>query len=136
MQFAHEYAPDQGLELIPKDPVVAAKMRLAMEDFLKIQVAPREVMHSRGEDPVKLDAMRDMISKHNDFAKRAAGGKWLMGTDEPTMLDIHCAPQWEIFCSWMTGPMKAVLDHTKFVEQCPDVIEYVARFKSHDAFKD
>ena len=36
MQFAAEYAPNQGLELIPKDPIVAAKMRLAMEDYLKI----------------------------------------------------------------------------------------------------
>ena len=115
MQFAHEYAPDQGLELVPKDPIVAAKMRLAMEDFVKICVAPREVMHSRGEDEVKIQAMKESLSKHNDFAKRAAGGKWLMGTDEPTMLDIHCAPQWEIFCSWMTGPMKSVLDRTDFV---------------------
>jgi glutathione S-transferase len=33
MAFAHESAPQSGVNLIPSDPVAAAKMRVAMSKF-------------------------------------------------------------------------------------------------------
>ena len=58
------------------------------------------VYMTRGEDDSKIDEMAAQLSKHNDFAALAKGGKWLSGSDEPNMLDIHVAPMWEFICGW------------------------------------
>ena len=54
------------------------------------------VILSRGEDPEKIELYKN--EELPVFEKMCAdlGDKYLMGTDEITQLDIHCAPFWEI----------------------------------------
>mmetsp|Transcript_15974 Transcript_15974/g.34676 ORF Transcript_15974/g.34676 Transcript_15974/m.34676 type:complete len:270 (-) Transcript_15974:106-915(-) len=135
MQLAHELAPEQGLELVPKDPILAAKMRLKMEKFSGLLGGIFHVYLSRGEDTSKIEEFAKTLPTHNEFASLAKGGKWLLGTDEPTMLDIHVAPMWEVMCIWQHSTLAPAMEHAKFAEQAPDVISYVERFKAHESFK-
>lgn len=57
-QFACELAgPDQGVELIPRDPIAAAKMRVLIEEHNKHLQPIYAVYGSRGEDPEKNQAL-------------------------------------------------------------------------------
>jgi glutathione S-transferase len=116
MQFAHEMAPQQGLQLYPSDPVAAAKMRLRMEDFMKVFNAAWGVYFTRGEDDAKIDDFAASLPQHNDFCSLTKDGKWLFGTDEPTMLDIHCAPFWEFIVGFQYGEFRNVWDRSNFAE--------------------
>ena len=105
VQFALEAGAGKGLDLIPKDPILALRMRKAMEEFDRLKVSIFPVFGTRGQDNDKIDAFAATLHKHNDFAAFVDQGKWLMGTSEPTLLDVWCAPFWEILCSWHEGAM-------------------------------
>ena len=47
-QFALESKPDSGINLVPSDPIQAAKMRVRMEQMTKIQSLQFGVQASRG----------------------------------------------------------------------------------------
>jgi len=135
MQLAHELAPDKGFELIPKDPIEAAKMRLKMEKFSGLLGAIFPVYLTRGEDKSKIEEFAKTLPAHNDFAALSKGGKWLMGTDHPTMLDIHVAPMWEFIHIMQHSAMAPAMELARLSEQAPDVLAYIERFKAHDKFK-
>ena len=59
--FAIETHPDTGYQLIPKDPLEAAEMRVKIEDLgnnLQLQFG---VYMSRGEDPKKNKALTQLL---------------------------------------------------------------------------
>eukprot|EP00959_Pyramimonas_sp_CCMP1952_P208410 4359615-Pyramimonas_sp.AAC.2 len=135
MTLAHELAPGKGLELVPKDPILAAKMRLKMEKFNGLLGSIFPVYLTRGKDASKIEEFAKTLPQHNEIASAAKDGKWLLGTDEPTMLDIHIAPMWETICIWQHSALAPAMELAKFAEQAPDVIAYVERFKAHEKFK-
>ena len=57
-----------------------------------------------------------MIPQLNDMCAPALEGKWMLGTDEPTMIDIHCAPIFEMIDNTRPGPWKHVAEGVKFSE--------------------
>jgi len=93
-QFAIEQGKDQGLELVPKDPIVAAKMRLDIEAFVSSRVFSRPIMYpSRGLDNATIDKFKEAgLPLWEAICAKATDGKWLFGTDEPTLMDVHIAP--------------------------------------------
>jgi hypothetical protein len=60
-----------------------------------------KVMQTRGMDEQVNEQFAEVYPKLNDLAGPAGRGKWLANTDQPTMLDIHCAPFWEYMVGWM-----------------------------------
>ena len=94
MNFANESAGDEGLELVPKDPYVAARMRLQMVAFDKTMGSFFKVYLSRGKEG--KEDLHQSVASWNDFAAPMKEGKWLLGTGEPTMLDLHVAPMFEM----------------------------------------
>ena len=102
MAFAEE-STERGLTLIPKDPFVAVDMRLAMKDFDDIFSYFWEVYSSRHEDVEKLEAFKTHgLAKYEEICKKA-GDKWLLGTEEPTLLDIHHGAMWDLIYARHTG---------------------------------
>jgi len=64
-----------------------------------------------------------------------SNGKFLMGTDDLTALDIHCAPIWEITYLWDRGCYADVDEHLKIRETAPNWCAYMERFRNHPAIK-
>jgi glutathione S-transferase len=106
MQLAHDLACGNSensgsnmKKLWPEDPIEAAKMRLRMEDFDKLLPAFFPVLMSRGEDDDKIKAFGETLHLHEQLATQS-NGKWLDGSEEITMFDIHVVPMWEWMCSF------------------------------------
>jgi hypothetical protein len=59
MAFACEYKPEGGLELIPKDAFVAAKMRVTMIKFDPLMGQVWAMYMSRFEEADKIQSFKD-----------------------------------------------------------------------------
>lgn len=110
--FAVEHGKDQGLALIPSDPIAAAKMRLEIEAFHSKTPILRPIMYpSRGTDNVIIDKFgAEGLPAWEALCAKATGDKWLFGTDEPTLLDVHTAPFMELIYLWQDSVMSNVTD--------------------------
>ena len=84
--------PNQGLKLIPDDPVLTAKMRVKMADFdNKVLPLFFGMYLSRYADMEKIDTyVREGVPLVEAMCPEIGSTKWLMGTDELTQLDVHC----------------------------------------------
>ena len=134
MSFAHEMGGDKGLELYPKDPLEAARMRLQMVKFDKFLPFIFPIYMSRGKDQQAIDNLTAQMSTLNDFCAKVADGKWLSGSDHPTMVDVHVVPICEFMVGWMHGPLKNVSDSCDFAGKAPNMLKLVENFHSHEAF--
>ena len=73
----------------------------------------------------------------NEFMSKVAEGKWLSGSEHPTMLDIHCVPVCEFIVCWSYSEhFKHVTDSADFAGKAPNMLALVEKFRAHDAFKD
>ena len=97
--FAHEEGKDHGVDLFPKDPIEAAKLRVEIENASKYLTPFYATMLSRGEDQEKNKKLAEFIEGFSALLSKA-NGKFLFGTDEPTMLDVYYAPFLEIVYLW------------------------------------
>ena len=140
-QFGVEKNAGKGIELVPSDPLVAAQMRLRMEDVSKLI---RTYWQLGNEDGIKkfneetIPAFEKMCKETN--------GKWLMGTDDLTMLDIHAGSFFEMFYivdTYETTEDFVQMSHrakyprkkVNVMESAPALKEYVERFRDHPAIK-
>ena len=64
-----------------------------------------------------------------------ANGKYLLGTDEITMLDIHCGSLMEGIYLWEKGPYLDVDAHLRIRENAPNWVAYMERFRNPPAIK-
>lgn len=97
MNLALRLGADNGADLIPHDPMEAAKMRYAMEQFSKNEhdMNCNRLIMTRGQDEDKLLAFQYKSLPFFEEMCSKADDKFLLGTDDLTLLDIHCAPFWE-----------------------------------------
>ena len=135
MMLANEMGKDNGLKLIPDKKDLTNEIRVRMVKFNDLMPLWFQVMKTRGRDEDISEKFAEVYPKLNDLAAPAARGKWLAGTDEPTMVDIHCAPFWEIMVAWSKGLFKNITVDTDFEFYCPNVIKFVQMFHAHPAFK-
>jgi hypothetical protein len=86
---------------------------------------------SRGEDPEKNAALTPLIK---EFARviDQAEGKYLFGTDEPTLLDVMFLPILEAIQNWGDSCMANVLEDCRYSENGGVSIgKYLAKIKAH-----
>lgn len=74
-------------------------MRLLIEKCNPLMSTIYPVYGSRGQDPEKNKGLIPTLQFFNDLVKKA-DGKFLFGTDEPTLLDCWFVPFLETFTDW------------------------------------
>lgn len=127
-QFAIEQGGDDGVSLIPKDPIQAAKMRVEMDRCQQLLQPFFGIYMSRGEDPEKNKALIPTVQAYNDLVKN---GTYMFGTEEPTLLDVHFMPFIETLVDFETSVMSNVLADIEFEKNGPHLKAYVAKFRAH-----
>mmetsp|Transcript_23754 Transcript_23754/g.29542 ORF Transcript_23754/g.29542 Transcript_23754/m.29542 type:complete len:172 (+) Transcript_23754:274-789(+) len=135
MQYALDAAPaGQGLELIPSDPLVAAQMRVKMVDFdKKVLRHLFGVGLSRFQDLQEVDGYVSVAIPYiEELCPEVSSDKWLMGTDEMTLFDIHCGAMWDFFYVLAQAPaysdVPALAD---LAQKSPKWWAYMQRFRAH-----
>ena len=131
MDFAHEVGAEAGLELFPKDALVAARMRLQMVKYNKFFNSIFAVYLSRGKDQLKMDNLAAILPELNEFLAPILNGTWLSGSNQPTMVDIYCEPWLEFIVGWSMTPMKYITDELDLATKAPNVFTFVEKFRSH-----
>ena len=132
-QLAIELGGDQGIELVPKDPIVAAKMRLEIEAFrAKMSIFWPVIYPSVGTDNATIDKFgTELLPIWEAMAAKTSEGKWLFGTQEPTLLDVNVAPFLEILYLWQQSVMSNVTDRLELATKAPNLIRYVEMWQAH-----
>lgn len=59
--MAVELGGSNGVELVPKDPIEAAKMRIQIEKFNSYSNGFFSILMTRGEDDAAIDKFGDLI---------------------------------------------------------------------------
>ena len=79
-------------------------MRVRMEQMTKIQSIQFGVHQTRGQDLGKIEEFqRKALPLYDEWAAQAGGDRFLFGTEDLTLLDIHCASIWEMIYLWDGG---------------------------------
>lgn len=127
---------DNGLQLFPSDPIEAAKLRVELEDLMKMLKTFWPVFMGRGEDTEANETfIKEGLPLWEAYASRHAEDKWLFGTDEPTMLDINLAPFWDMLFTWESAPAVAdTIAQINFRENAPRWVAYMEKFRAHPVF--
>ena len=86
--------------MLPNNAVVTAKIRTQMSSFNKTLPSFLAIHHSFGKDDSKIENFRTSLQMWNQLAAAVNQGKWIADTDEPTMVDIHIAPFFEMLFAW------------------------------------
>ena len=110
-------------------------MRMQMERFNKTFGILIAVVLSRGQDAEKIATYKEQALPVYEAMCTAANGKFLMGTDDITQLDIHVGPFWEIMYLFRDGVYSDVNEKLKIEETAPNFFAYVQRFREHPAIK-
>jgi glutathione S-transferase len=133
--FGLQVGGDKGCELIPSDPWKAADMRVKMEKFGSTLSPLWPLLKSRflcaniWQEFLAAGAM----DKWNEMC---SNGKFLLGGDDITMLDIHCAPFWEIlFYSILSDVAKGTVDVEHVKTKYAHWWAYMERFREHPVLK-
>ena len=91
-QYAIEKNAGKGIELVPTDPLVAKKMRQRMETFKKLLSSHGSLMDAQG-----IKCFNETTIPEFEKMCKDADGKWLMGTDDITQLDIWVGAIFEFY---------------------------------------
>ena len=135
VQYALEANRGNGIELIPSDPMEAAKMRMKMEKFNKAIGPMFGVILSRGQDEEKILKYKTETLPIFEAMCTEANGKFLFGTDDLTAMDIHCAPMWEIIFLFEKGVYADCDALLQIRQNAPNWCAYMQKFRAHPAIK-
>lgn len=106
-------------------------MRVKMEKFNKNLSNMFGLILSRGQDVEKILKYKNETLPVFEAMATEANGKFLLGTDDLTQLDIHCGPMWEIVYLMEKGVYADVDEHLKIRENAPNWCAYMEKFRSH-----
>ena len=132
-EYAIESTKGQGVELIPSDPVLAAKMRLKINDLKTGQIFG--IYLSRGHDKEKLELYKSEALVQFETWATEAGDKWIMGTDDLTFADTQIGPMWELMYM-MEHQYSDVAEFLDTKTNAPNWRKYVEKFRDHPSLKD
>jgi glutathione S-transferase len=110
-------------------------MRVAMAKFDPLMNAFWGVYMSRFVDVEKINICKENSLKPWEAMCKAAGDKWLLGTDEMTMLDVHCGAMWDSIYTHAIneGVYKTFHDVLDAKNFAPHWCAYMERFRAHPA---
>ena len=128
-QLAIEMHKGKGVELIPEDPLEAARMRLMSVKFDGMLSAFYKVLRTRGLDP---EANQGLIPLLQTFNKQleAANGNYLFGTPEPTLLDVNFCPFLEIISDWQHTEFSNIHEEIDYKTNGSLIDGYVAKMRA------
>jgi len=90
---------------------------------------------SRGQDDAKTDAFaKDGLPYFEEICRRSEG-KWLFGTDEPTLLDVNVAPLLELIAIWDGSAYQNAFDRLDMLNKGKHILEYVKRWQAHELIR-
>ena len=105
-------------------------MRVLIEDYNKHLMPLYGVFGSRGEDPEKNKALAETVKAFDALIAKAEG-KFLFGTDQPTMLDVMYAPFLEMIHDWQAPCVMAnVLADCDFATNGAHIPAYIEKFRA------
>ena len=134
-QVAIELNHGKGVDVVPADPIQAALMRLQIEECNKWMMPIYQCYGSRGEDPEKNKNLIPTIQNFNALIEKA-NGKFMFGTDEPTMLDCWFTPFLETFVDWRAPNVMAnVLEDCEWDLHGKSIDAYVKKMREHTKIK-
>ena len=125
---------EQGIKLIPDDPVQAALMRAKMAEFdskiLSFSFGIYFAKYSAGEAMDKYVA--NAVPWNEALCPEVGSDKWLFGTDEITQLDIHIGAQWDfVYCQSRTPAFADGFGPANLPVVSPKWCAYMERLRSH-----
>ena len=103
-----------------------------MKEFKLIASLVEDLYATKGKDDDVKRAFRDQLPKIEAFVSEHEG-KWLFGTNEPTMLDVYAAPTLEKIVDLSYGSSKNVAFELR-INSYKSLAFYVACFRGHPAF--
>ena len=106
-----------------------------MEKFWPKVLLGFPMIHSRGEDVEKINKYKNECLPLFEEMCAEANGKFLFGTDEITMLDIHAAPFFELFYLMDRGVYSNVEEIVQLRTSAPQFCAYMERFRNHPVIK-
>lgn len=82
-----------------------------------------------GQDPELTKTWVDTeLKKHEKLAAQSKG-KFLLATEDPTVLDFKVGPYWEILYLFQEGPLENVWVAIDMEKQAPNLLAYIKRFR-------
>ena len=111
-------------------------MRVRMAECMPLMKNAFGVILSRGEDDEKITLYKNETLPAFEKMCADAGGKWLMGTDEITQLDLAFGAMWDIIFLMDKGCYADVGEKLKIRETAPNWVAYMERFRAHPILKD
>ena len=124
-----------GIQLVPSDPMLAARMRVKMQKFGKLVGNMHQIVLTRGLDVEKILKYKEETLPIFEAMCTEIAGKFLLGTDDLTLLDIHVGPMWEIMYL-LTGEIYDDVDqHLQIKTNAPNWCAYMEKFRNHSAIK-
>ena len=106
-----------------------------MAKFGKLLPNMFAVILSRGQDVEKINKYKEETLPIFEQMCTLISGKFLFGTDELTMLDIHCASMWEIIYLFEKGAYADVDQILQIRTNAPNWCAYMDKFRNHPAIK-
>ena len=106
-----------------------------MDKFGKMLPNMFGVILSRGQDVEKINKYKTETLPLFEQMCTEANGKFLFGTDELTMLDIHCASMWEIIYLFEKGVYADVDEILQIRTNAPNWCAYMEKFRNHPAIR-
>ena len=90
MDFVEDAYPTSGYSLLPADPVVRAKMRIAIAQVDGLNAAYYPILMKKAGNEDDYKKLIAAIQKIEDFIAANHGeSPFAQGTENPTQLDIH-----------------------------------------------
>lgn len=110
-------------------------MQGKLSSFNQSVAAFFKVYDNRGYNNVKNFFLKDFNLNYHERIAALSKGKYLLQTDDITLLDIHVAPFWETLYLLNKGPMKEDLEPLNLETKAPNLIKYIEMFREHPRIK-
>lgn len=119
--------------MIPSDPVSASKMRTFMAKYDSEMIGPLFAIYLKKFRPEGAeDFLARAVPLLEKFCANTTDGKWLMGTDDLTLADIHMGAMWDfIYVYNKAEAYQSTFSLIKLETTAPLWISYMERLRAH-----